>query len=37
MSHLGMELLSAEAKMQLMHVPCKGISLALTDVIGNLQ
>ena len=38
MSHLGMELLGAEAKAQFLHVPYKGIAPAFTDLMaGNLQ
>ena len=38
MSHLGMELLAAEAKAQFLHVPYKGIADAFNDVIaGHLQ
>jgi tripartite-type tricarboxylate transporter receptor subunit TctC len=38
MSHLGMELLASEAKVQLMHVPYKGMAPAFTDLMGgNLQ
>lgn len=37
-NHLGTELLAAAAKVQLLHVPYKGISLAFTDLMaGNLQ
>lgn len=37
-NHLGTEFFSATAKMQLTHVPYKGISLAFTDLMaGNLQ
>lgn len=35
MSHIGMELFAAEAKVQLLHVPYKGTSLAMTDLIGG--
>ncbi len=35
MSHLGMELLAAEGKAKLMHVPYKGIAPAFTDLIGG--
>jgi tripartite-type tricarboxylate transporter receptor subunit TctC len=38
MNHLGTELLASAAKIELVHVPYKGISLAFTDLIaGNLQ
>lgn len=38
MSHLGMELLASEAKVQLMHVPYKGMAPAFTDMMGgNIQ
>jgi tripartite-type tricarboxylate transporter receptor subunit TctC len=38
MSHLGVELLAAEAKVQLVHVPYKGMAPAFTDLMGgNLQ
>ncbi len=38
MSHLGVELLAAEAKVQLLHVPYKGMAPAFTDLMGgNLQ
>jgi tripartite-type tricarboxylate transporter receptor subunit TctC len=38
MSHLGMELLAAEAKVQLTHIPYKGMAPAMTDLIaGTLQ
>jgi tripartite-type tricarboxylate transporter receptor subunit TctC len=37
-NHLGTELLAAEAKIQLVHVPYRGIGLAFNDLIaGNLQ
>ena len=35
MSHLGAELLAAEAKVQMLHVPYKGISQALTDLMAG--
>jgi tripartite-type tricarboxylate transporter receptor subunit TctC len=35
MSHLGMEMLAAEAKVQLVHVPYKGMAPAFTDLIGG--
>jgi len=34
-NHLGTELLASEAKIQLVHVPYKGMGPAFTDVIGN--
>jgi tripartite-type tricarboxylate transporter receptor subunit TctC len=38
MSHLGMELFCQAAKVQMLHVPYRGVSLALNDVIaGNVQ
>ena len=38
MNHLGTELFASAAKVQLVHVPYKGISLAFTDLMGgNLQ
>lgn len=38
MSHIGMELLAAEAKVQLLHVPYRGTALAMTELIaGQLQ
>jgi len=38
MSHLGAELLASEAKVQMMHVPYRGISLSFNDLLGgNLQ
>jgi len=38
MSHLGMELLASEAKVQFAHVPYKGMSPAFTDLIaGNAE
>jgi tripartite-type tricarboxylate transporter receptor subunit TctC len=38
MSHIGMELVAAEAKVQLLHVPYRGTSLAVTELIaGQLQ
>lgn len=38
MSHLGMEFLASEAKVQLMHVPYKGMAPAFTDLMaGNVQ
>ncbi|MDM0021821.1 tripartite tricarboxylate transporter substrate binding protein [Variovorax saccharolyticus] len=38
MNHLGTELLASAAKVQLVHVPYKGISLAFTDLMsGTLQ
>lgn len=38
MSHLGMELLASEAKLQLLHVPYKGMAPAFTDIMsGNVQ
>ena len=37
-NHLGTELLASEAKIQLVHVPYKGIGPAFTDIMGgNLQ
>ncbi|SDZ70866.1 Tripartite-type tricarboxylate transporter, receptor component TctC [Variovorax sp. YR266] len=37
-NHLGTELFASAAKVQLMHVPYKGISLAFNDLMGgNLQ
>jgi tripartite-type tricarboxylate transporter receptor subunit TctC len=37
-NHLGTELLASEAKVQLVHVPYRGIGPAFTDLIaGNLQ
>ena len=35
MSHIGMELLASEAKVRLLHVPYKGTSLAMTDLISG--
>ncbi len=38
MSHIGMELVAAEAKVQLLHVPYKSTALAMTDLFsGELQ
>jgi len=38
MSHIGMELVTAEAKVQFLHVPYKGTALAMTDLMsGELQ
>ena len=38
MSHIGMELVASEAKVQLLHVPYRGTSLAMTDLLaGQLQ
>ena len=38
MSHIGMELVAAQAKVQLLHVPCKSTALAMTDLFsGELQ
>lgn len=38
MSHLAMEVVAAEAKIKLMHVPYKGMSPAFTDLAaGNVQ
>lgn len=38
MNHLGTELLAAAAKVELLHVPYKGIGPAFTDLVGgNLQ
>ncbi|CAN5726148.1 tripartite tricarboxylate transporter substrate binding protein [soil metagenome] len=38
LNHLGTELFASEAKVELLHVPYKGISLAFTDLMaGNLQ
>ena len=34
-NHLGTELFAAAAKVQLVHVPYKGISLAFTDLMGG--
>lgn len=37
-SHLGIELLAAKANVKLLHVPYKGVTLALADMVGgNLQ
>jgi len=36
MSHLGMELFAAEGKMQLLHVPYKGMAPAFTDLMAGL-
>jgi tripartite-type tricarboxylate transporter receptor subunit TctC len=35
MSHLGMELLNSVAKVQMLHVPYKGMAPALSDLIGG--
>lgn len=35
MSHIGMELVAAEAKVQMLHVPYKGTSLAMTDLVSG--
>lgn len=35
MSHIGMALVAAEAKVQLLHVPYKGTSLAMTDLVSG--
>ena len=35
MNHLGTELFASAAKVQLVHVPYKGISLAFTDLMGG--
>jgi tripartite-type tricarboxylate transporter receptor subunit TctC len=38
MSHLGMELLASEAKVQFLHVPYKGMAPVFTDLVGgNVQ
>jgi tripartite-type tricarboxylate transporter receptor subunit TctC len=38
MSHIGMELLAAEAKVKMTHVPYRGASLAIADIIsGQVQ
>ncbi|WP_177142434.1 tripartite tricarboxylate transporter substrate binding protein [Variovorax sp. YR266] len=38
MSHLGMEMLAAEAKLRFVHVPYKGMAPAFADMMGgNLQ
>ena len=38
MSHLGMEFLASEAKVQLMHIPYKGMAPAFTDLMaGSVQ
>ncbi|HUD34368.1 MAG TPA: tripartite tricarboxylate transporter substrate-binding protein, partial [Variovorax sp.] len=38
MSHLGMEMLAADAKVRLVHVPYKGMAPAFADMMGgNLQ
>ena len=38
MSHIGMELLASEARVRLLHVPYKGTSLAVNDLVaGQLQ
>jgi tripartite-type tricarboxylate transporter receptor subunit TctC len=38
MSHIGMELVAAQAKVQMLHVPYKGTAIAMTDLIaGELQ
>lgn len=38
MSHIGMELLASQAGVRLMHVPYKGTTLAMTDLLsGRLQ
>jgi tripartite-type tricarboxylate transporter receptor subunit TctC len=38
MSHIGMELIAAEAKVQLLHVPYRGTALAMTDLVaGQIQ
>jgi len=36
MSHLGMELFAAEAKVQLLHVPYKGMGPAFNDIMGGV-
>lgn len=35
MSHMGMELLASVANVQLMHVPYRGTSTAMTDLLGG--
>ena len=35
MSHIGMELLAAQAKVQFLHVPYKGVSLSVNDLFGG--
>ena len=35
MSHMGMELLASVANVQLMHVPYRGTSMAMTDLLGG--
>jgi tripartite-type tricarboxylate transporter receptor subunit TctC len=38
MSHLGMELLAADAKVQFVHIPYRGMAPAFTDMMaGNIQ
>jgi tripartite-type tricarboxylate transporter receptor subunit TctC len=35
MSHIGMELLGSIAKVRMLHVPYKGVSMSITDLIGG--
>ena len=35
MSHIGMELLAAQAKMKMLHVPYKGVSLSIPDLLSG--
>lgn len=35
MSHIGMELLASVAQVQFLHVPYKGVSLSVTDLLGG--
>ncbi len=36
MSHIGMELLASEAKVQMLHIPYKGVSLSIPDLMSGL-
>jgi tripartite-type tricarboxylate transporter receptor subunit TctC len=35
MSHIGMELLASVAQVQFLHVPYKGVSMSVTDLLGG--